>query len=111
RQAIEAKARPADIARKARALAAALVGHYPIPLEPSVPPDYARGKALYGQLCANCHGTGGAGDGPAGVGADPPPIDFTDRERARERSLFALYQVIRQGLEGTSMASYSNLPE
>ena len=42
---------------------------------------------------------------------DPPPIAFTDRERARERSLFALYQVIDQGLEGTAMTSFGHLPE
>src|SRR5690606_1365221 len=44
------------------------------------------------------------------AGLDPPPIDFTDRARADERSVFALYQVIEQGLEGTSMASYRGLP-
>ena len=111
RQAVQAKTAPADIAVKARSLAASLVQHYPIPLRPASPPDYARGKVLYGQLCASCHGANGAGDGPAGVNADPPPIAFTDQARANERSLFALYQVIRQGLEGTSMASYSSLPE
>src|SRR5690606_4376852 len=31
-------------------------------------------------------------------------------ERADERSVFALYQVIEQGLEGTSMVSYRGLP-
>src|SRR5690606_27797 len=70
----------------------------------------ARGQALYAQLCASCHGPTGAGDGPASAGLDPPPIDFTDRERADERSVFALYQVIEQGLEGTSMVSYRGLP-
>jgi high-affinity iron transporter len=42
---------------------------------------------------------------------DPPPIDFTDRERARQRSPFALYQVINQGLEGTAMQSFAPLPD
>ncbi len=42
---------------------------------------------------------------------DPPPIAFADHARARERSLFALYQVIDQGLEGTAMASFGSLPE
>src|SRR5690606_21095258 len=41
----------------------------------------------------------------------PPPIDFTDVERARQRSVFGLQQVIENGLEGTSMASYAHLPE
>ena len=67
--------------------------------------------ALYAQNCASCHGATGAGDGPAAAGMDPPPIDFTDVERARERSVFALQQVIEQGLEGTAMMSYAHLPE
>src|SRR5690606_7379336 len=37
--------------------------------------------------------------------------DFTDVARARQRSVFALQQVIEQGLEGTSMASYAHLSE
>jgi high-affinity iron transporter len=40
---------------------------------------------------------------------EPPPIAFTDRARAGERSVFALYQVIEQGLEGTAMQSFANL--
>ncbi len=42
---------------------------------------------------------------------DPPPIDFTDIDRARQRSAFGLYQVITQGLEGTSMASFASLSD
>src|SRR5690606_10216307 len=109
-QAIVDKAEPDRIAAQARGLAAALVQAYPIPLMPASPPQHARGEALYAQLCASCHGATGAGDGPASVGLDPPPIDFSDRARADERSVFALYQVIEQGLEGTSMISYRGLP-
>ncbi len=109
-QAIGDRAEPDDVATRARGLAALLVQAHPIPLMPASAPQYARGKVLYAQLCANCHGATGAGDGPAGAGLDPPPIDFTDRARADERSVFALYQVIEQGLEGTSMASYRGLP-
>ncbi|UUS13693.1 cytochrome c/FTR1 family iron permease [Stenotrophomonas sp. CD2] len=109
-QAIQAKAEPEVVANRARSLAGVLVKAHPIPLRPSKAPDYARGQELYGQLCASCHGATGAGDGPAAAGLDPPPIDFTDRGRADERSVFGLYQVIDQGLEGTSMVSYSSLP-
>jgi high-affinity iron transporter len=51
----------------------------------------------------------GGGDGPAAEGLDPPPIAFDDVVRARERSAFALYQVIGQGLEGTAMPGFSDL--
>ncbi|MES0874426.1 cytochrome c/FTR1 family iron permease [Sinimarinibacterium thermocellulolyticum] len=108
---IEARAAPERIAAQARSLAAALMSAYPLPQAPLVPPDVARGAVLYQQLCAACHGEGGAGDGPLAAGMEPPPIDFTDAQRADERSLFALYQVIGQGLEDTPMPAYAHLPE
>ncbi|MCE7032856.1 cytochrome c/FTR1 family iron permease [Lysobacter sp. GX 14042] len=109
--AIEGKRPPAEVGAMARGAAAALLAAYPMPLAPASAPDLARGAQLYQQLCASCHGASGGGDGPASVGLDPPAIDFTDEDRARERSIFALYQVIEQGLEGTSMLSYASLPE
>src|SRR5690606_976148 len=113
--AVEAKAAPAEVERLARALAEGLLQAYPVPQAPAQVPDLATGEPLYQQYCATCHGTTGAGDGAAAAAAaaalDPPPIDFTDAERARARSVFALQQVIEHGLEGTSMVSYAQLPE
>jgi high-affinity iron transporter len=100
---------PETIAVAARAAAADLIKAYPVPLAPSAAPDLARGQALYVQNCAACHGATGDGKGPDSVGLDPPPIDFTDESRARERSLFGLFQVIEQGLDGTSMRSFAEL--
>ena len=107
--AIEAKVAPEAIAIRARALGRALLAAYPVPLAPTAPPDLNRGAALYAENCSGCHGATGNGRGPAAVGMDPPPIDFTDQTRARERSVFGLYQVIEQGLEGTSMGSFAHL--
>lgn len=109
--AVAAKADPADIERQARALANDLLAAYPVPRAPASAPDLAHAGALYQQHCASCHGATGAGDGPAAVGLDPPPMDFTNVVRARQRSVFALQQVIEQGLAGTSMVSYAQLPE
>ena len=109
--AITAKAGSADVARQARSLANQLLAAYPVPMAPPRVPDLARGAALYAENCASCHG--GKGEGPSGAFAelDPPPIAFADRARARDRSLFGLYQVISQGLEGTAMQSFATLPE
>ncbi len=107
--AIGGRAPPAEIERQARALAAALLAAYPVPLAPAARPDLARGAALYARECASCHGAAGAADTPAAAALDPPPIAFVDRGRARERSLFGLFQVIGQGLEGTAMQSFANL--
>ena len=35
------------------------------------------GQETYEQLCINCHGPGGKGDGPAGIVALPMPRDFS----------------------------------
>jgi high-affinity iron transporter len=109
--AIAAKAEPAAIANQAKELAGRLLSAYPVPLAPSRAPDVARGGALYAQNCVSCHGAKGEGPSAEFAKLDPPPIAFADRERARDRSIFGLYQVISQGLEGTAMQSYASLPE
>src|SRR5687768_4257 len=111
RRSIAAKAPPEDVDRQARSLASALLAAYPVPLAPSETPHLARGATLYAANCASCHGVGGDAKVPIAKTMDPPPIAFTDRARARERSPFALYQVIDQGLEGTMMSSFRHLPE
>lgn len=108
--AIGGKAAPDLIAKLARSLATDLIKAYPVPLAPTSVPDYARGRPLYAEHCASCHGLTGDGKGAASADLKPPPIAFTDQARASERSIFALYQVIDQGLDGTSMASFAHLP-
>jgi high-affinity iron transporter len=105
------KADPKDIEKQARGLGSRLIAAYPVPLAPRRMPDLARGQALYAENCASCHGIAGDAKTPLAATLDPPPIAFADRERARERSLFALYQVIDQGLEGTAMPSFGRLSE
>ena len=108
--AIEKKAAPDDVAVLSRGLASSLITAYPVPLAPTEAPDVSRGAQLYVTQCATCHGASGDGLGPASKGLEPPPIAFLDKERAQERSVFGLYQVIEQGLDGTSMASFKELP-
>lgn len=109
-RAVADKQPPEAVARQARTLAAALLAAYPVALAPVKAPDPARGAQLYAQHCASCHGLNGDGHGPDAAKLDPPPIAFADVDRARERSLFALYQVIEQGLDGTAMQSFAELP-
>jgi high-affinity iron transporter len=109
--AIARKAAPAEVATLAHNLAAQLIAAYPVPLAPKGIPDAARGDLLFAQNCAACHGAAGDGKGSMAAKLNPPPIAFADRERARQRSLFALYQVIDQGLEGTAMQSFNALPD
>jgi high-affinity iron transporter len=107
--AIASKSDPDKVSALARGLASELLAAYPVPLAPGKTPDPRRGAEIYQENCASCHGMQGDGQGPLAKTLDPAPIDFTAAERARKRSLFALYQVIGQGLEGTSMPSFAHL--
>ena len=107
--AIVRKAGGDEVLLRARALGDHLLAAYPVRLAPETPPDLNRGAALYAENCASCHGADGHADTPAAHALDPAPIAFADRDRARERSLFAYYQVISQGIEGTAMQSWSQL--
>ena len=110
RSKVDAKAPPPVIAQLAHQLGTDLLKAYPVPLAPAQLPDLSRGSQLFQTNCAACHGPAGHGDGPAATSLDPKPVNFTDRNRARQRSSFALEQVIDQGISGTAMQSFSSLP-
>lgn len=109
--AVENKETPPRVSELAREANRLLLLAYPFPVAPPSMPDLARGAALYQAQCASCHGANGAGDGALAATLDPKPIAFTDEERARSRSLMALYQVISQGVDGTSMPAFASLSE
>ncbi len=108
--AVAAHVPPDEIERRAHGLAGRLLGAYPVPLAPQRVPDPQRGARLYAENCASCHGATGHADTAMARQLNPHPIAFADRDRARHRSLFGLYQVISQGLEGTPMQSWAQLP-
>lgn len=110
-KAVNARADAARIAAMTRELREILLANFNVALTPRSAPDLARGARLYAEHCAGCHGADGRGEGPAAQGLDPPPTDFTDGQRARQRSLFGLYNTITLGVEGTGMTSFSQLPD
>ncbi|WP_455232654.1 FTR1 family protein [Geopseudomonas aromaticivorans] len=95
------------VARQARQLATDLVATYQISLTPRITPDPARGAALFAQHCSVCHGEQGIGDGPAGVGLEPPPANMQDAARMARLSLYDLYNSIGLGVEGTDMPAFA----
>ncbi|MGH8670079.1 MAG: FTR1 family protein, partial [Burkholderiales bacterium] len=108
---VQDKAAPPTVAAAAGKLRWALVGAYNLRLAPRAVPDVSRGKALYAQQCAACHGAQGRGDGPAAKGLEPAPSSFHDLRRMAQRSVYGLYNTISLGVEGTSMASFKQLSE
>ena len=96
------KAAPTVVGEQAHKLADSLLAAYPVPMAPSKVPDLKHGATLYQSQCASCHGSSGHADGPLAAKLSPPPIALADHQRAQERSVFALQQIITRGVEGTS---------
>ena len=70
----------------------------------------ARGKAVYAQTCATCHGTEGKGDGPGGTGLNPKPRNFTQATAWKNGTrLEDIYRTLDEGIKGSSMVSYNYL--
>lgn len=73
--------------------------------------DKKQVQQLFQQNCAACHGAVGQGDGPGAAGLEPAPTNFTDRERAMNRSLLGLFDAVSDGIDGTAMPAFSHLSE
>lgn len=70
----------------------------------------ARGRAIYAQTCATCHGPEGKGDGPGGKGLNPPPRHFTEKAGWKNGpGVPQIYQTLDKGIPSTSMVSYNYL--
>ena len=107
-RAIEQREDGVAVAREARQLGAKLAVAYEVSQAPVITPDPTRGAPLYAQHCSVCHGETGAGDGPAGVGMAPPPANLRDAERLDRLSLYAIYNTLGLGVEGTDMPSFAD---
>lgn len=102
----------ADAIREStRDLVQSLLLAYHVEVAPTRTPSLATGTKLFAENCASCHGATGMGDGAAAAGLDPPPANFHDRARQRQRSLFALYNTLGTGVAGTAMPAFAQLSD
>jgi high-affinity iron transporter len=87
------------------------ISGYDVTVTPRRVPDLKAANALFSQQCVSCHGISGQGDGLLAASMEPPPTDFTDRQRYQDRTVLGLYNTITHGLEGTAMQPYTSLDE
>lgn len=110
-QAVQRKADPSEISPITVQLRHALMALAPAVSLPDELLATQQVQSLYQANCASCHGATGEGNGPLAASLDPAPINFTDVERAENRSLVGLYDAISNGIDGTGMAAFSQLSE
>ena len=103
--AVDAKRPPAEITGFQARLVSSLgvAGALDLPTEPL---DLARGKALYTQNCASCHGDSGLGDGPASKGSPIPVPPIGSAADAADLTPTLAYNVVTVGVSGTPMPEF-----
>lgn len=67
---------------------------------------HARGRTLYTQNCAGCHGANGDGRGPAAVGLTPKPSAL----RLHRYSGEGMAQALWNGVAGSAMPAWRDFP-
>lgn len=70
--------------------------------------DPAKGKKVYTNTCAACHGATGAGNGPAGMALNPKPRNFTKEKFKQGSTEAALTRTIENGVPGTPMVAWKS---
>jgi len=79
-------------------------------LKDPTPELVEKGKELYTKNCASCHNETGAGGGPASVGLNPAPRNFTSPDGwVNGRTLSSIYTTLEEGISGSAMISYNFL--
>lgn len=108
---VDAKADAAEVsasAAKTRTMALAAFGVSQVPTDL---PNALRGKNLFQELCADCHGPYGRGDGPKGKGLDPKPVNYHSAEMAERLCPSRVAATIRFGVSGTAMVPFPQLSD
>ena len=76
----------------------------------STPELLAEGEKLFKANCSSCHGENGAGGGPASMGLNPAPRNFTSKDNWKNGTkLSQIYRTLQEGLLPSAMASYDYL--
>jgi len=110
RAAVKSFASADQVATTARTLRRDLMAANGVVVAPTAAPVLARGRDLYAQNCATCHGAAGGGDGPVAATLHPPPRNFLDTATMDAMSPVRVFNALTDGLPGTAMPSFGGLP-
>ncbi len=89
-----------------RALVQQVLEHAPIRRTPHAKPDLAKGKKLYAEACAACHGADATGDSSLTATMDPPPGNIL--HPVYNWSPYEMFNRVTYGGAQTAMPSFEN---
>lgn len=95
-----------DAARDARLL---ILQKFDVKLVPDAPPSFAKGRELFIQNCAQCHGERGDANTQKAKELKPPPLSFLSEKGREALSPYHIFNVVTFGVGGTAMASFDTV--
>lgn len=109
RQWVREQRRPEAVLELASKLRDTLVTSNGLVLAPAALPSLARGRRLYSNACAVCHGSVGRARTPTADRLDPRPTDLLSRHLDQTLSPYQAFNVVTYGVSGTSMPAFEAL--
>jgi high-affinity iron transporter len=103
---IVAKAPPPEVTSKARAVRDEIAQRFHVVLLPTAPPDLARGRELYAQSCAACHGADGRAPPKEQHELPTQPNSFAPPEEMRQLSPQRVFSATTYGVPNTAMPGF-----
>jgi high-affinity iron transporter len=103
---ISQRAPPRVVAPLAYELAAQVAQRFQLAMLPRRAPDLERGRALYLQACAACHGTKGTPQ-VANLGLPTRPTAFSSKQEVARLSPQRIFAAVSFGVPGTAMPSFT----
>ncbi len=106
---VQARSAPDPVLERVARLRDALITNYDLQLAPPSRPSLTRGRALYRNACAVCHGPVGRARTPMADSLDPRPTNLLSRHLDRTLSPYQTFNVVTYGVSGTSMPTFEAL--
>lgn len=97
---------PERVRESAESLPVSSINYDVLPADANLA-ELERGRVYFAQLCVPCHGLRGDGYGEWAYRVSPRPTDLTS-QKVQRRSDEYLFDVISDGLSGTSMKAWKS---
>jgi high-affinity iron transporter len=108
---VDKGADPQGVSRDCAALVEDLVLAGGLARSPRMSPDLERGKAIFQQDCAACHGPDGRAQVAIAQTMEPQPANFHDADLMAGLTPYKAFNTISFGVPGTAMPGFPTLSE
>ncbi len=108
---VESKAAEARIGAAVAEVRGAVTSSFHLAEAPSAVPDPMRGRALFIEHCATCHGESGKADTARAASFTPPPANFHDPRVGEALTPLRVASTVRFGINGTAMVPFTFLSD